>query len=292
MGPVLRFFAFFTFFLTVSSLFAQTTPQFTLNGSYSVASQSLTPTPVNFTIEWNERGNMIEGTYSDNYFSTSTPVTGTSENYGRTLNITFPTVTQGIRSISMTTSQTGLWNNSVPLTVTTRNAAGVPVDNASTTAAMTSQPINPQAAAGGSCMLGFGTLSGYCGLYSGTVTENSDPANRCNLIGPGSTRLEMSLDGQLSLYFNFQTSTQGLPAHRLGPIPNSPLTNTMNRISRNCGSLTQTAFSSANCQTITLNGTFLDLGGTRNFTGTYTIMDEANKESCTYSMNLNRALAY
>lgn len=279
------------FFFSLAAL-AQNSTQFSLQGTYSVSSQSLSPTPINFSISWNETGNKIEGTYSDNYFSQSSPVTGSTETFGRTFNIVFPTPTQGIRSILMTTAQTGIINTTIPLTIQTRNPAGVPVDNSSVNVSMTSQPYSPAASSTNACVLGFGTLTGYCGLYAGTISENHDPANRCNLLGPGSTRLELAIDTRLALFFNYQTTTSGVPVHRLGAIPPSPLNNNLNVSARNCGTLAQTNFSSANCQTMILTGAFLDLGGTRNFTGTYTITDETNKETCTYSMNLNRDIVY
>jgi hypothetical protein len=258
-----------------------------------VASQSFAPLTVNFTLSWNETGNRIDGVYSDNYFATSAPVTGTTSGGGRAFSIVFATPAQGIKAIKMGTNSIGVYNGPSMVSVTTMNVAGVPVDAANIGGQMRSRVLNPSTAGTQNCIVGFGVLSGYCGQYAGTITEVADPQQRCNLVGNGQTKLELGFNSQLRFFSNVRNNNLvGLPSQFAGRLPQNPMNGNVNIINRFCGPVPNTNFPERGCQLLQLTGAFQDIGDTLNFKGTYTIMDEYSRYTCRYEMNLNRDVTY
>ena len=290
MSLVVRFFVFWM--LVFGSAFAQDYSN-TLEGTYPVASQSFIPLTVNFTLQWNETGNRIDGVYTDNYFATSAPVTGTTTAAGRAFSVVFAAPAQGVKAIKLGTNQVGIYNGNVTTSVTTLNAAGVPVDIANITSNMNSRVLNPTLSGVQDCVVGFGVLSGFCGQYSGTITEVQDPQNRCHLTGQGPTKLEMGFDSQIKLFSNVvDNNLKGMPSQPIGKLPPSPLSGNVNLRNRICGPVANTNFPNRGCQILNLTGAFQDIGDTLNFTGTYTITDDYSRYSCRYEMNINRDIAY
>jgi hypothetical protein len=247
---------------------------------------------VNFRVDWNEQGPRITGVYSDNYFATSANVVGTTNAAGRVLQVILPTPVNGVKTITLQTTATGLFNGTIPISISTRNVAGVPVDNPQAQATMSSQVINPSPAPGTTCITGFGALSGFCGLYAGTIAETRDVNNRCSLLGPGATRVELATNLEMRIYFNFQDTLVDIPVHSLGALPASPTSSNVNLRQRTCNAIYGTAFPAQNCKVKNLVGSFLQIGDVHNFTGTYTIIDEVTGQNCNYTMNLNRSQAY
>lgn len=282
MSLFVRFFALFIFWLNLAV--AQTDYSFRSQGSFTITSQSFIPTTVNYVMEWNEIGNRIAGVYSDNFFSPSAPVNGSSSMAGRSFVVTLPNADRGVQSISMVTSQIGLYNGDITMTVTTRNAASVPVDVANVEANMTSRVLSTAAGAGAgtsTCIVDFGVLSGFCGSYAGTIVETVDTNGRCDLLGGGVTNLVLLDDRSLRLNFAGKV-------HDLGNIPPSLMLPNINLNKRNCGPLVNTTFFQNNCQIMNLTGSFMDMGETKGFQGTYTITDEVNGNTCAYNFNLLR----
>jgi hypothetical protein len=138
------------------------------------------------------------------------------------------------------------------------------------------------------CSMGFGALSGFCGLYSGNVAEEKDPGDQCNLIGSGETRLELATNGELNLYFHYRGTLRQIPRHTFGSLLGTQLTQNINTTVRHCGPLADTTMNSQGCQTLQLVGSFQDFGSIKNFMGTYDIRDEVTGNTCSYSLNLAR----
>lgn len=278
--------------ICLSSLYAQDYSH-TIEGNYPLTSQSFSPIKIGFTLSWNETGNRVDGVYSDNYFATSAPVTGTTTNKGRILNVAFAEPTQGIKSINLTMPQIGLFNGQAAVQITTTNAAGVPFDAGNIVTNMSSRVLNPVNAGARPCIVGFGVFSGFCGQFAGTISEVSDPKNRCNLIGKGITKLEMAHNTEIKLFQNVENNNlKGRVPHMLGRLPASPLSPNVNMTNRICGLVENTTFPQTGCKVLNLTGAFQEVGDTPNFTGTYSISDESTRATCRYSLNLFRDVAY
>lgn len=272
-----RLFAYFTFFIILEAAFGQTY-QYKLTGSYPLNSQSLSPQTVNFQMQWNEIGEKIEGLYTDNYTQISTPIIATQNNAGKTFVVTFPAVTNGFKQVKMLFQNEEAARATIPVSVTTSDEAGVTLLDSSITAVFEAPESNSV-----KCEVGFGELSGYCGLYAGTFTETSDTLGYCNLDSP---RLELNA----STHVLIKIAPAG--NHDLGLLPLSPLSDSVVIKSRNCGILPGTSFPPNNCQNLTLDGTFSEENGDKTFTGTYTLMDEQSRNTCTYNVSLTRTLPY
>lgn len=267
--------------------------QFRLDGSFPVRTDSPSPTPVNFSVKWFEKGNRITGVYSDNYFIESAPVEGSTETLGRRLNVTFPYIRNGVKSITILLYQTGSATGSSSLSLSTRDAAGATIDSYALVGLVTTNTTGGiREAEGNTCTIGFGDLTGYCGLYAGTINKISDQAFHCPGITSPITRLELGTNGRFTIYFGYTDTTIGLPLHNLGLIPAGQLGTNINLTNRNCGSLAATTFDANNCQMLNLSGSFSSLAGDRLFFGTYTITDEVTNESCAFTLNLTREQVY
>jgi hypothetical protein len=277
------------FFISLSA-FSQTY-RFRLEGTYSLT-PGTSPAAVNFTLQWNEFDTQIRGIYKDNYYSGSANVEGITSTGNRTMNVIFPDAVNGAKNITFLSSQTQPVNGAMPLSITVRDASGATILTNNISGIMSS--VNASNGPDGTlCSVGFGSLTGFCGLYAGTVTEGADANNRCNLVGDGSLRMELSTDKSVNIFLNYTNSIQGLPVHRLGAIPLTSLSPNIDQRSRNCGTLAGTSFFTGNCQSLQLTGSFNETSGSgRTFTGTYTITDETSAETCTLSLNLERSTAY
>lgn len=142
------------------------------------------------------------------------------------------------------------------------------------------------------CSVGFGILTGYCGIYSGKITKISDFNLRCHDIASNMTRLELATNTQFSLYLGYVDSIQNLPRHFLGSLKNAPLFTSIHLRFLNCGILPGTSFPPESCQILDLKGHFSTLSQKKFFRGIYTISDGANNESCTFMMDLQRDITY
>lgn len=272
--------------------------QYRMEGSFNttaVPGEPGIPTTVNYTINWNETSTAIQGLYRDNYFSQAGPniVSGTVNNDGRTMNVILPQAVSGVRSLRISTTQTGTGSGSVPVSVVTRNNVGGNIDNLDNFALLTALPAATNAQAQEeSCTIGFGALTGFCGIYNGVFNEVSDNRNRCNLLTAGNPRLELGVNTVFSLYLNYIPGVTNQSSHTIGAFPPSPLTASVNINARYCAPLPGTTFVPGDCLNLNLTGDFLDQTDNPTFIGTYTITDEVNADSCSYSMSLSRELSY
>jgi hypothetical protein len=141
-------------------------------------------------------------------------------------------------------------------------------------------------------VIGFGALTGFCGLYGGTLNEISDNRDRCHLLSSGNPKLELAADTVFRLFLNYNPTDPNPQLHNIGAFLPSPESNTINVTSRNCSVLPGTTFVPNNCKNINLNGIFFNQAGTITFNGTYSISDEINADACSYSLNLTREVTY
>ena len=278
------------FLLFAFSAFAQEF-QYRLEGSF--ASNATT---INYTVNWNETSTTLQGLYQDNLFAKGpTTLTGVMSATGRTMTVILPTETFSVRQISLQTPMVSTSTGSIPMNITTRDNIGRIVDAPSNMAMMTTMQVATAPRAGtndGSCVVGFGALTGFCGLYNGTINEISDNRERCNILTSGNPRLELAADTVFRLYLNYIPGAPSPELHTIGAFLPSPQSSTINVTSRNCTNIPGTTFIPTNCKTVNLNGIFFDQAGTLTFSGTYSIADEVTADSCTYTMSLTREVTY
>src|SRR5690606_16592562 len=104
----------------------------------------------------------IIGTYSDNTFSDSTPVTGVSGPEGRRFLATFPDLPEGVMSLEVLALTPGVVDGTISLNITTRNSLGLPIENYFLGARMT-MALNEVTGPRTVCVVGMGALSDFCG---------------------------------------------------------------------------------------------------------------------------------
>ncbi len=278
--------------LLFSNAWAQEEYAFTLQGNFPVSSQSFIPINVTYTISWNETGNRIDGIYTDDYFGTEVPVSGTTTSYGRSLEAVLPNPVQGVKTLNFIVTQVGQYNGQVNLTITLKNENGGPVNQVPDLAVMNSR-ILASTPDNESCSLGFGVLAGFCGQYAGTIKETSDANNRCNLLVPGVTKLVMNEDKTVRIYFNTQEGRlTGRPFHYLGLLPLGLSDPNVVMTQEACSPLPNTQFTTRNCKVLNLTGAFQESGETPSFTGTYTITERQTGLRCIYNLSLLRDIEY
>lgn len=289
----------FLFLLLLSLTAHAQSFQYKLEGSFTTNATpgGSSPAMVNYSINWNETSTAIQGVYQDNYFSQGQPRTlsGTVSANGRAMNVILPQSISDVRQLTFQTAATGMTTGSISMNVSTRDNIGSVIDNANTFALATALPVNAPTAGqdDGSCVVGFGALAGMCGLYTGTFNEIRDNRERCNLLVGGNARLEMGVNTAFSLILNYVPGAINSYTHTIGSFPPNPQSSTINVSSRNCGDLVGTTFETGNCKTLNLNGTFIPAPtGDFAFTGVYSITDEVNSDSCSYTMSLTREVGY
>ena len=281
------------------SILAQSSAfQFRLEGTFPMVTGDPTlpttpETPVNFTLSWNERDGLIEGVYADNFFSSGNPVEGRSDTAGRTFNIIFSNLARGAKSMTMFMTQTGVTTGSVPVSVDVMDSVGNRFNSQNISGLMSATPTGTAAATDSSCVLGFGDLSRFCGIYSGTVTESTDTKNRCQSIVSDNTVLNLDTEGDFQLYMNFNGNLDSNQVHELGSLPTAAPTRAVNIVNRDCGTaLAGTTMTAVNCKTLNLVGNFTEDNGRRGFSGIYSIIDEVNGDTCRYNLSLTRTVTY
>lgn len=274
--------AAFLFLFMTFSVMAQDF-QYQLEGSFKTSDE----VTVNYDVSWNETLTAIQGIYRDNFYARSGPkiVTGDISPSNRTMNIILPEDVNGARSLTLVTTQTGNGSTSIPMSITVRDNAGGVISSPNGFALMTAN--NPRKAnQGNECDIGFGVLTGLCGIYSGNFGEILDNNSRCDLLIDGNPRLELAPDTTFRLLLANQ------PTQIIGSFLPSPTSNNINITSNICEPIPGTSFLPNNCKNINLNGTFFTGASTVSFTGTYTISDVINADSCSYRLSLRRELSY
>lgn len=277
------------FLLLSFSAFAQGQFAYQLSGTFIANPDD--PVTVNYSISWNEAGPSIQGIYKDNYYSKAIPkvVTGRETDDGRNFSVILPAEVAGVSILRFGTSVTSAMSGSIPMTIETYDRVGGLVNNETNFAMMSALPAatNDPVVDENACTIGFGALTGFCGLYEGSIGELADPGNRCNLISGGSARLELGTDTVFRLHLNFLPGIPSTEIHNIGSFIPTPMANTISITGTNCGPMPGTTFQD-NCKEMNLSGTFSQLGSSTGFTGMYSIRDQVTGETCTHSMILNR----
>jgi hypothetical protein len=282
------FFLFWSFLSTAQQF------EYHLEGSFETrpSLQDPTPTTINYSIYWNETENELQGLYQDNVLTLNRPqfLSGSKSQEGRKLNIILPTETYRIRQILLSTPESEPLSGVVSLSIITKDSVGATIDNLSTTGILsyTPSPTAPGATDQRGCEIGFGALTRMCGLYDGSFLKIFDSRNRCNLVGNLNPRLELAPDTFFRLYLNYVPGLVSNEVHVIGAFLPSPTSTSIQVSTRNCGPLPGTSFVSGNCKTLSLSGIFYDQVSTISFNGTYSIIDEVNGDTCTYSLHLRR----
>lgn len=283
-------------FLLISfSVFAQEQFEYRIEGSFnSEANLDSPPAVVNYSIHWNETPTTIQGIYRDNYFTQGSPrpISGEISEDGRRFSVFLPDPVFGVESIILTTPRRIPVTGGIPMTIVTQDAIGGVIKTESTTALMSILPgaVGDATPDEDACTIGFGVLTGYCGMYGGRFTETVDSANRCDLAR-GNTLLELSFDTVYRLYLNYIPGVPNQPMHVIGAFAPSPVSNSVNITGRNCGPMDGTTFPVDNCKVMNLSGIFFERAPTIQFTGTYSVTDQVTGETCSYTMLLNRNIS-
>lgn len=142
-----------------------------------------------------------------------------------------------------------------------------------------------------SCVVGFGSLTKFCGLYNGNFHEIDDPQSRCDFAGRN-PRLELSPDTVFRVILDYVPGAQNLPTQNIGSFIPTPVSNTITIGRVECGIIPGTTFPAGACRTLNLNGSFWELAGDVQFNGTYSISDNNTGEHCSYSLFLRRDVIY
>lgn len=263
-----------------------------MTGNFTLFANTFSPLRSEFTLTWTENNNSIEGRFSDNVLAANAGVTGTILAGTRNFQIVLPTpkTPNGVKSLVIETSDVQGMAPNVRTVIISKDLRGRPLESTVIFAGINlDNAVGARTPSVENCSVGFGALTGFCGLYSGNTVEAEDFSNICQLNG---TRLELATNGELSIYFNYNGSLQGIPRHSFGSLLGGATGQNINTTIRHCGDLGATNMNSVGCQTLRLVGGFQDFGSTRNFSGTYDIRDEVTGNRCSYSFNLNREAVY
>ena len=258
--------------------------QYQLDGSYPATLPGLSsPQTVRFSIIWNEKNQLVDGLYSDNFFTAKSRVTGTVGSQGRVFKVQLPRIIQNVSNLSLT-------SNANFVMIFMKDPTAMTIDQANIQAAIITREdyIREIESA---CDVGFGVLSGYCGIYHGKLNKLSDTNNICNLPDYG-FRLELSADATTNLYFYYSDTTIGIPSHNLGPFPSAPMTTAVNLIQQHCGVLVGTNFPASGCHSLSLIGAFGESGFDKTFRGRYTIKSDRSSSLCIYELIMEREKRY
>lgn len=245
-------------------------------------------TDIQYTLKWNEENGSIRGLYSDNYFSVAAPVDGLVSN-GRTFFINFRKDQKGVHSLLMMTTSEMLKKDAAPLAINViaRDASGNPLKTLKhiANASLASSAVQSQEEQ--NCRENFGALSGFCGVYVGTISEDRDKRNKCNLLFADAVRLEVREDATVLLHLGDVNPIVNTEGHTIGRLPVNPEKRVIDLMSRTCGQLTGVNSSTDNCKRLHLNGEFSLQGERKHFQGSYTISEENTNNICLYSLSMD-----
>ena len=274
------------FSLTLSAFGAE---QYQLKGSLGI--NAATKKSIEFSLHWQENGKTANGTYSDNLYSDSTNAKGVVGELGRIFIVTLPKEINRVRTITiLTPSISGLKGAAlVPISLVLRDSKGRPVTTTSIEANLIglTEKIVAQKQEEASCQEGFGELAGYCGVYTGMISEERDSQNKCDLLSFSNSRLILDLNAEIGLALGESSDIVAIPVHRIGRLFADPESRSVDLISRKCHSLSGIKFPSDNCKRLNLSGVFSIVNGMKHFSGDYTITDEKANATCRYNLSMD-----
>jgi hypothetical protein len=286
----------FVFFLLLSLAANAVTPEFQLNGKFIV--KGTRDTPIEFVLTWSEdEGRVVNGRYSDDFFTQGAIVTGSANHLGRNFLVRFPANIQGVRTISIIAPQKQPDDSTIiPVTIVSKDGIGTPLSTSNVSAEITmpqrtEQPVAPVQAeeeAVEECIVGFGVLAGFCGIYRGALAEEIDPMKQCNLQDNDDIRLELDLARNLKIYFRDEDSEKPHFSFHIGKVPHNPENRSIEVRRQLCGAVPDTRFPEYSCKTLNLSGTFSAGVTELNFIGTLSVFDETTLNMCKYSIYMGR----
>jgi hypothetical protein len=248
--------------------------------------------PVNYTLRWTEESEKISGVYSDDHFTKRSEVRGVGDEVGRTFIVPFSQSKDGVSSLTILCSQVRKVDTAttVPISLVTRDEKGNPLISLKTSAyfATTSDRAFAQLQEENRCNDEFGVLAGFCGTYSGMLTEQRDRRNSCNLLMADSVRLELSNEGMLILRLGELKGTAESPIHTIGRIPFNPQKNSIDVMNRVCVPLYGINMSGGSCKILHLRGDFSRAKDNLHFSGTYQISEEGANNVCLYGLSMDK----
>jgi len=277
----------YLFLLITFSAFAA--EDYQLKGS--LGTNMATNKKIEFTLNWREKDNLAHGTYSDNFYSTSAKVKGVVGDLGRIFIVTLPKEINRVRTITILgPSLSGDKGAAlVPVSVILRDAIGRPTTTTTIEANLIGLTENrvAQKQEEAICLEGFGSLAGFCGTYSGMISEESDTQNKCDLLTFSNSRLIFDENAEIGLALGESSSIIAVPIHRIGRLFADPGSSRIDLISRKCQSLPGTTFANDNCKRLNLSGTFSLVNNLKHFAGDYTIIDEVTNARCRYNLSMD-----
>lgn len=263
---------------------------FELTGGFG--SNSITRSPVQFSMKWSETEGIARGSYRDDVHGTSELLKGITSEHGKIFLVTFNKPKTGVRSLLIVAPEEKELEKSktIPVSVVTRDSEGTPILTVSTEAKLTQiSPEIAQAQEVDPCQEGFGALAGVCGIYAGTISEESDSRKLCSLNTEKNLRLGITENASVVLLLGPESEIVEVPAHNLGRLPAESASNRVSVLNRQCRPLVGTKFSNDSCKILDLSGEFTNRAGTMHFMGSYTIIDEKNKNLCRYRLSFDQS---
>lgn len=278
---------FILLFFTLSAG-GQAKPQYELRGIYLLKNSH----PVEYGLTWTETKGNVEGEYRDNYFAPSARVKGTSGKHGRSFTVTLNEKVRGAKTINLLTAMPSQNSGAftLPVSVVVRDGDGTPLSSFTADAKFYQQKTNriaQEQEALGTCEDGFGELAGFCGYYSGMVSEDQDRTNSCDLSSGGSPVLELSTEGELRLHLGPTPSLVTRPLHDIGRVPVNPGVPEVDILSRKCRPLPGINWDNDACKILNMRGVFSRTKKSMHFGGTYTITNEKTNRTCMYQLSLD-----
>lgn len=282
----------FIFFLISLSVTAANYP-LELKGKYQLES-SVKKKPVEYSLQWSEKNKMIEGIYKDNQLVEEAKVRGEVTDDGRTFFVDFPFSRKGINSLVLLSPvvNSPKAGTAVNVSIITRDTIGAPLTTVKTTSQFNLRTQNLVAQKQEeNCGESFGTLAGYCGIYSGILSEEMDRRNKCNLLFADAARFELRPDSTVILHLGEPNDLVQEVSHSIGRIPVNPQKDSIDILGRVCSGLVGFNSSSDTCKILHLSGRFSTVGDNRRFTGTYEITEEGKNISCRYGISMEKQVA-
>ncbi len=280
---------FITMILSFFSLLSHAQHDYELNGTYDVKVGKKT-NAVKFSLKWSEVNNLIRGEYVDNHFAEKKiEAVGSVNNLGRLFTVDFPQERAGVKSLSVLTSHKKINDTAtnVPISVITKDSEGNPVSTEGVAASLLAPELVAQRQEE-SCDEGLGEIAGFCGVYGGVISEESDTSNACQLMTRPSISLELNSEGTFLLHLDRLSEIVETPNHIIGRIRANPESTLVDVLSRSCRPLFGINFPGDNCKRLNLRGSFTTEGDNNRFEGTYTIVDETTDRRCQYRLSVEK----
>lgn len=276
----------FLFALSFNS-FSQNAFQYQFKGTYKLKTSD--KKPIEYTLRWSEKEGKISGEYSDNFFINTASVKGDQGDLGRNFIVELPAIKDGVKSITFLTSKVKAESTgtTVPISIVTRDRRGNPLTTSKGNTSFVTLYSVAQRQEERPCQEGLGVLGGYCGMYSGLISEVQDRRNRCNLLFADTVKLELQPDAMVVLHIGSADELLNSPVHEVGRVPSNPESPVVDIMSRTCRPLEGVNSSGDTCKELNLRGEFSTVGERKHFKGIYSIKEENTNNLCRYSLSMD-----